>query len=243
MVFQFYLCSQTKEVMVTQEIQKQLFALQDLVYKDFHSKLMPGIATDTIIGIRIPQLRNFAKECAKRPDIDVFLNDLPHTYYEEKNLHGFIICEIKDYNQCVKAIDQLLPEVDNWATCDLLSPKVFKQKENKAQLLTDIKRWMQSNAPYTIRFGMEMLMTHFLDDDFKPEYLKWVANIHHEHYYVKMMVAWYFATALAKQWESALPYIENKVMDKWEHNKSIQKAIESYRVSDEHKEMLRALKK
>ena len=149
---------------------------------------------------------------------------------------------MKDYDLCVKELDKFLPVVDNWATCDLLSPKVFKQKKHHEQLLTDIKRWMSSDAPYTIRFGIEMLMSHFLDEEFKTEYLSWVAAEKGEHYYIKMMVAWFFATALAKQWDATLPYIENKVMDKWVHNKAIQKAIESCRVSDTQKSYLRTLK-
>lgn len=225
-----------------QEIQQRLLALQDLGYKDFHSKLVPNIEADRIIGVRTPELRKLAKEYAKHEHIAEFLSQQQHDYYEETNLHGFILCELKDYDQCVKAIDAFLPMVDNWATCDLLSPKVFKQKKNHERLIDDIKRWLKSSEPYTIRFGIEMLMSHFLDDEFKPEYLGWVANEKGEHYYIKMMVAWFFATALAKQWDSTLPYIEKKVMDKWVHNKSIQKAIESYRVSDEQKAYLRTLK-
>lgn len=225
-----------------EEIRKRLFALQDTQYKAFHSKLVPNINADKIIGVRTPELRKLAKEYAKNEQIDDFLASVEHDYYEETNLHGFIISETKDYDLCVKELDKFLPVVDNWATCDLLSPKVFKQKKNHERLIEDIKRWMSSDAPYTIRFGIEMLMSHFLDEDFKPEYLNWVAAEKGEHYYIKMMVAWFFATALAKQWDAAIPFIEQKTMDKWVHNKAIQKAIESYRVSDTQKSYLRTLK-
>lgn len=226
-----------------EEIKKRLFALQDTQYKAFHSKLVPNINADKIIGVRTPELRKLAKEYAKNKQIDDFLASAEHDYYEETNLHGFIISETKDYDQCIKELDRFLPVVDNWATCDLLSPKVFKQKKNHERLIEDIKRWMSSDQPYTVRFGIEMLMSYFLDDDFKPEYLHWVAKEKGEHYYIKMMVAWFFATALAKQWDAAIPFIEQKTMDKWVHNKAIQKAVESYRITDSQKAYLRTLKK
>lgn len=226
-----------------EDIKKRLFALQDTQYKAFHSKLVPNINADKIIGVRTPELRKLAKEYAKNKQIDDFLASAEHDYYEETNLHGFIISETKDYDQCIKELDRFLPVVDNWATCDLLSPKVFKQKKNHERLIEDIKRWMSSDQPYTVRFGIEMLMSYFLDDDFKPEYLQWVAKEKGEHYYIKMMVAWFFATALAKQWDAAIPFIEQKTMDKWVHNKAIQKAVESYRITDSQKAYLRTLKK
>ena len=226
-----------------EEIKKRLFALQDTQYKAFHSKLVPNINADKIIGVRTPELRKLAKEYAKNKQIDDFLASAEHDYYEETNLHGFIISETKDYDQCIKELDRFLPVVDNWATCDLLSPKVFKQKKNHERLIEDIKRWMSSDQPYTVRFGIEMLMSYFLDDDFKPEYLQWVAKEKGEHYYIKMMVAWFFATALAKQWDAAIAFIEQKTMDKWVHNKAIQKAVESYRITDSQKAYLRTLKK
>lgn len=226
-----------------EEIKKRLFALQDTQYKAFHSKLVPNINADKIIGVRTPELRKLAKEYAKNKQIDDFLASAEHDYYEETNLHGFIISETKDYDQCIKELDRFLPVVDNWATCDLLSPKVFKQKKNHERLIEDIKRWMSSDQPYTVRFGIEMLMSYFLDDDFKPEYLQWVAKEKGEHYYIKMMVAWFFETALAKQWNAAIPFIEQKTMDKWVHNKAIQKAVESYRITDSQKAYLRTLKK
>lgn len=224
-------------------VQQQLFSLQDLKYRDFHAKLVPGMDIASIIGVRTPELRKLAKQLAKHERVGEFLAVLPHQYLDEMNLHGFIISEIKDYDACLKEIERFLPYVDNWATCDLLSPKAFKQKKkNRGRLIDDIKRWMASDEPFVKRFGIEMLMSFYLDDDFKPEYLKWVAEIHHEHYYVKMMVAWFFATALAKQWDATLPYITGQTMEKWTHNKSIQKAIESYRITPEQKDLLRKYK-
>lgn len=223
-------------------VQQQLFSLQDLKYRDFHAKLVPGMDIASIIGVRTPELRKLAKQLSKHERVGEFLAVLPHQYLDEMNLHGFIISEIKDYDACLKEIERFLPYVDNWATCDLLSPKAFKQKKNRGRLIDDIKRWMASDEPFVKRFGIEMLMSFYLDDDFKPEYLKWVAEIHHEHYYVKMMVAWFFATALAKQWDATLPYITGQTMEKWTHNKSIQKAIESYRITSEQKDLLRKYK-
>ena len=221
-------------------IQQQLFELQDLKYRDFHAKLVPGMNVNDIIGVRTPELRKFAKQLAKDERVGDFLAVLPHRYLDEMNLHGFIISELKDYDECLEEIERFLPYVNNWATCDLLSPKAFKQKKNRVRLIEDIKRWMASDEPFIIRFGIEMLMSFYLDEDFKPEYLKWVSDIRHEHYYVKMMVAWYFATALAKQWESTLPYIVESTLEKWTHNKAIQKAVESYRIKPEQKELLKS---
>ena len=221
-------------------IQQQLFELQDLKYRDFHAKLVPGMNVNDIIGVRTPELRKLAKQLAKDERVGDFLAVLPHKYLDEMNLHGFIISELKDYNECLEEIERFLPYVNNWATCDLLSPKAFKQKKNRVRLIEDIKRWMASDEPFIIRFGIEMLMSFYLDEDFKPEYLKWVSDIRHEHYYVKMMVAWYFATALAKQWEATIPYIERNTMEKWTHNKAIQKAVDSYRITPEQKELLKS---
>ena len=221
-------------------ILQQLFELQDLKYRDFHAKLVPGMDVNDIIGVRTPELRKFAKQLAKDERVGDFLAVLPHRYLDEMNLHGFIISELKDYNECLEEIERFLPYVNNWATCDLLSPKAFKQKKNRIRLIEDIKRWMASDEPFIIRFGIEMLMSFYLDEDFKPEYLKWVSDIRHEHYYVKMMVAWYFATALAKQWESTLPYIVESTLEKWTHNKAIQKAVDSYRITPEQKELLKS---
>lgn len=235
------------------DIQQQLFDLQDLGYREFQIKLMPGIDPERVIGVRTPLLRSLAKQIAKSANCESFLDALPHAYYDENNLHGFVLSEIKDYDQCIARLDAFLPEVDNWATCDLLSPKAFKQKKNHERLLCDIRRWMDSDRPYIIRFGIEMLMSHFLDDAFQPEYLQWVVAISqkellsdsdslYSHYYIRMMIAWYFATALAKQYEATLPYIEQRSLAPWTHNKAIQKAIESYRITPEQKEYLRTLK-
>ncbi len=221
-------------------IQSRLFALQDLKYKDFQCGLMPTVAPERVIGVRTPELRKLAKELFKEPETAEFLKMLPHSYYEENNLHGFLVEQIRDYNAVVAAIDAFLPYVDNWATCDLMSPKVFKK--HRQELLREIWRWMASDRTYTIRFGIGMLMAHFLDEDFAPEHPAWVAGIHSEEYYVNMMIAWYFATALAKQWDAVIPYIRQNRLDKWVHNKAIQKAVESYRITDEQKSYLRTLR-
>lgn len=224
---------------MTEIIREHLYDLQDLKYKDFHTKLIPTVDPDTVIGVRAPALKAYAKEL-KNTDVSGFLADLPHKYYDENNLHGLLIMSIKDYNEALAAIKNFLPYVDNWATCDLLRPVSFKK--HRAELLGEIRLWLRSEHTYTIRFGMEMLMTHYLDEDFKPEYLEWLAEIRSREYYVNMMLAWYYATALAKQWEATLPYIENHRLDKWVHNKTIQKAIESFRVTDEQKAYLRTLR-
>lgn len=225
---------------MTEEIQKQLFGFQNLEYQSFHSKLIPNIDPGTIIGVRIPILRKYAKQLSKEKDVRVFLHTLPHDYYEENNLHGFLIELIKDYDQCIEEIDRFLPYVDNWATCDIIRPKVFKK--HLPQLLEKIREWIASDHTYTIRFGIEMLMSFYLDDAFEEEYLQMVAEIRSEEYYVNMMIAWYFATALAKQYESAICYLEHPCMDVWTHNKAIQKAIESNRITKEQKDYLRSLK-
>ena len=222
------------------EIRQGLFALKDEKYKEFQKKLIPTVDENTVIGVRTPVLRKYAKDVSGTPGAVIFMQTLPHEYYEENNLHGMLIETMKDYDECIAYLDEFLPYVDNWATCDLISPRVFKK--HKDELLVKIKEWMASDRVYTIRFGMEMLMTHFLDEDFKPEYLGMAANVHSKEYYVNMMIAWFFATALAKQYEASLPYIENHCMDRWTHNKTIQKAIESYRITDEQKRYLKSLK-
>lgn len=222
------------------EIRQGLFALKDEKYKEFQKKLIPTVDENTVIGVRTPVLRKYAKDVSGTPGAIIFMQTLPHEYYEENNLHGMLIETMKDYDECIAYLDEFLPYVDNWATCDLISPRVFKK--HKDELLVKIKEWMASDRVYTIRFGMEMLMTHFLDEDFKPEYLGMAADVHSEEYYVNMMIAWFFATALAKQYEASLPYIENHCMDRWTHNKTIQKAIESYRITDEQKRYLKSLK-
>lgn len=225
---------------IEQMVQAQLFAMQDLQYHDFHCKLMPTVKPETVIGVRTPELRKFAKSFSKTPEAEAFCKILPHRYYEENNLHGFLIETIKDYGQTVAALNTFLPYLDNWATCDLMRPKVFQK--HLPELLEQIKKWIASDHIYTIRFGIEMLMTFYLDDQFQLEYLEWVANVRSEEYYVNMMIAWYFATALVKQYEAALPYIQQYRLEPWTHNKTIQKAIESYRVTDEIKGHLKSLK-
>lgn len=222
------------------KIRNRLFEMQDLKYRDFSSKLMPTVEKDSVIGVRTPDMRKFAKEFSKTPEAGMFLEELPHKYYEENNLHGFIIETIKDYDECVREIDRFLPYVDNWATCDLMSPKIFKK--HKDELYVKIKEWTSSPLTYTIRFGVEMLMSFYLDEGYKDEYSKLVSEIKSEEYYVNMMIAWYFATALAKNYDEVLPYIENNILDKWTHNKAIQKAVESYRITDEQKVYLKTLK-
>ena len=223
-----------------QKVQKQLMAMQDLKYRDFQCKLMPTVASDTVIGVRTPELRKFAKEFSKKPDVDEFLKILPHKYYEENNLHGFLIETIKDYDRVITELDAFLPYVDNWATCDLMRPKIFQK--HLEELLGKIKEWINDDHTYTIRFGIEMLMSFYLDEQFCPEFLELVSYVQSEEYYVNMMVAWYFATALAKQYDDTLPYIEQHRLSKLTHNKAIQKAVESYRISDGQKTYLRTLK-
>ncbi len=225
---------------VTESVQRRLFELQDTEYRDFHAKLMPTVAKEKIIGIRTPVLRKFAKEYAKSEDAGEFLKVLPHDYYEENNLHGFLIEGMKDYEECVRALDTFLPYVDNWATCDMIAPKVFQKHLPELEHKTE--EWMASGHTYTIRYGIGMLMKFYLDGVFQEEYLTRVARVQSEEYYVKMMVAWYFATALAKQYEAALPFIEEKRLETWTHNKAIQKAVESSRITKEQKSYLRKFK-
>ena len=219
------------------EIVSQLFALQDQAYADFQSKLLPTVKRETVIGVRTPDLRKMAKQICKTPAAQEFLHSLPHRYFDENQLHAFILSEEKDFNTCIANLEQFLPYVDNWATCDQLSPRCFKK--HTQELLPLIRRWMKSTHTYTIRFGMGILMRYYLDETFLPEYLQWVASIKSNEYYIRMMQAWFFATALAKQWDATLPYIEQYRMEKDTHNKTIQKAVESYRITDEQKELLR----
>ena len=222
------------------EIRKELFALQDTKYRDFQVKLIPTVDPETVIGVRTPELRKYAKQLIKSEDIEEFLTHLPHQYFDENQLHAFILSEMKDYSECVDKVDRFLPFVDNWATCDQMSPKVFKKHRQK--LLKEIKRWIRSGETYTIRFGIGMLMEHFLDEDFDPAYPEMVAKIRSDEYYVNMMVAWYFATALAKQYKTVISYIEDQRLDVWTHNKAIQKSVESSRITPEQKVYLKGLK-
>lgn len=225
---------------IEKTVQMWLFEMQDLSYKEFHIKLIPTVDPDTVIGVRTPELRKFAKEFAKTPHAAEFLQILPHKYYDENNLHGFLIETMQDYDGAIAALDTFLPYVDNWATCDMIRPKVFRHHLNR--LREQIKIWMASDHMYTVRFAMEMLLTFYLDEHFEPEYLAWVAAVRSDEYYVNMMIAWFFATALSKQYDASLPYIEQKRLAPWTHNKAIQKAIESYRISDRQKSYLRKLK-
>ena len=223
------------------DIQKRLFELQDKDYALFQSRLVPDIDSELIIGVRVPTLRKFAKELKKNQGCEDFLKELPHKYYDENMLHGILISEMKDYIGCIERLNQFLPYIDNWAVCDILSPKIFKK--NKDTLLEAIYTWSKSKETYTCRFGIGMLMSHFLDEDFDKEYLKLPAGIKSEEYYVNMMLAWFFATALAKQWESTLTLFEEEKLDVWVHNKSIQKAGESYRIDKKRKDYLLSLKR
>lgn len=232
----------TEKQEVIKQVQRELFSMQDEQYREFHSKLIPNIDPEKIIGVRTPALRKYAKQFAKTSGAEEFLLQLPHDYYEENNLHGFLLEQIKDYETCVEEWNRFLPYVDNWATCDMPSPKVFKK--HLRELLAEIRRWMDSGETYTVRFGIGMLMRFYLEDEtFSPEYLEWVAAVRSEEYYVNMMVSWYFATALAKQWDASIPYIEERRLGQWCHNKSIQKAVESYRITPEQKAYLRGLRR
>ncbi|MBQ5767639.1 MAG: DNA alkylation repair protein [Clostridiales bacterium] len=227
--------------MITDEIRKELKKLQDKGYREMQVTIIPTLEADSIIGVRTPALRQLAKELAKREDISEFLSDLPHKFFEENQLHAFILSGMKDAESCIRLVDEFLPYVDNWATCDQMSPKVFKK--HKQLLLEYVDKWIRSEHTYVKRFAIGMLMEHFLDEDFKTSYLTKVSKIRSEEYYVNMMIAWYFATALAKQYEDTLPFIEKQKLDKWTHNKSIQKAVESYRITQEQKEYLKTLKR
>ena len=225
---------------VCKEIREELFSLQDPGYRDFQGMLIPSNKDASMIGVRTPELRRLARTYAGREDIAEFLDDLPHQYFDENQLHAFIISGIKDYEKCVKEVIRFLPFVDNWATCDQMSPKVFRK--HRQELAEQAEEWIGSGHTYTVRFGIKMLMDHFLEEEFDLMYPEMVAQVRSEEYYIRMMVAWYFATALAKQYDAVLPFIENRRLDPWTHNKAIQKAVESYRVTPEHKEYLKSLK-
>ncbi len=225
--------------MITDDIRQKLLEMQDPDYREFLIKLIPSVIPDRVIGIRTPELRKLAKEILKREDLSDFLNDLPHAFFEENQLHAFVISGMKDYDACMSALERFLPYVDNWATCDQMSPKVFKK--HKSELMEHIRCWIASDECYTVRFGIGMLMEHFLDDDFVPAYSEMAAAVVSEEYYVRMMIAWYFATALAKQYDTVIPYVEENRLDSWTHNKTIRKAIESYRIDPDKKAYLRSL--
>ena len=230
-------------------LQERLKALSDTGYAEFQRKLIPTVSPERIVGVRTPVLRSLAKEMLKSGEADAFIAILPHPTFEENQLHAFILSELKDFQCCLREVVRFLPYIDNWATCDQLSPKCFRR--HTTELLpcivernerSEAKGWLQSEHEYTVRFGIGMLMQHFLDEKFSVEYADMVAAIQSEEYYVNMMIAWYFATALAKQYEAVLPYIEEKRLAPWVHNKAIQKSVESYRITPEQKEYLRTLK-
>ncbi len=222
-------------------IKEKLFKLQDKEYRKIQVKTITNIDPDTIIGVRTPELKKLANEMFKSGNYKSFIEDLPHKYFDENQLHAFIISKIKDYDECLDAFNKFLPYIDNWATCDQSCPNAFKKNSDK--LIKEIKVWIKSKKTYTIRFGISMLMRNYLDDNYKEEYLGLVSKIRSNEYYVNMMIAWFFATALAKRYDDTIKYIENEKLDIWTHNKTIQKAIESYRITIEQKEYLRSLKK
>ena len=222
------------------DLYKKLKSLKDEKYREMQVKIIPNIAPDSVIGVRTPDLKIIAKEMLKKGEYRDFLQELPHKYFEENQLHAFIISGIKDYEECVEEVERFLPFVDNWATCDQMCPRVLAK--HKKELLTNVKKWIKSKDTYTVRYGIGTLMRHFLDDDYDVRYPEMVAKLRSDEYYINMMIAWYFATALAKQYDSVLPFIEEKKLDDWTHNKAIQKSVESYRITDEQKAYLKTLK-
>lgn len=222
-------------------IVQRLFGLQDMSYQAFQCKLMPTVSPNVVIWVRMPDLRRLAKQLQNTPEGEKFLSHLPHTYYEENNLHGLLLCQCTDYQTTIVQLSQFLPHVDNWATCDLLVPKAFQNHPDP--LPEQVFQWLQAEHPYTVRFGLGVLLRFYLDEWFHPHYLAWASQIHREDYYVKMMVAWYFAEALIKQPDTALPYLLERRLSPWVHNKTIQKAVESYRIDSEQKEFLRTLRR
>ena len=223
------------------DLYRKLYDLQDLKYRDMQIKIIPTVEPESVIGVRTPELKSIAKDILKDGNYKGFLEELPHKYFEENQLHAFIISGIKDLGECMEELEKFLPHVDNWATCDQMSPKIFRK--HKDVLFSHIKEWVNSEKTYAVRFGVGMLMEHFLDDDFDPLYPELVAKLRSDEYYVNMMIAWYFATALAKQYESILSFIEEKRLDDWTHNKAIQKSVESRRITEEQKLYLKSLKK
>ena len=218
-----------------------LLALQDETYQAFQRKLIPTVAPERVIGVRVPALRKLARTWKGTAEAAAFLTQLPHRYYDEDCLHGLLLSEEKDYHAAVKALERFLPYVDNWAVCDLMAPKAFRSLP--PELPEQARAWMNGTHTYTIRFGTGVLLRYYLDEAFQPEYLEWSAAVRSSEYYVNMMTAWYFATALAKQYDAALPYLLEKRLGPWVHNKTIQKAVESYRITPEQKKYLRTLKR
>ncbi len=225
----------------SEEICAKLFALRDDNYRSFQAKLMPTVDPETVIGVRMPALRRLEKELRNTEQAEQFLEILPHGYYEENNLHGLLIASKRDYSETVESLEKFLPYVDNWATCDLIHPRAFEKRPEN--LPKQLYIWLQSEKVYTVRFALGMLMSLYLDEAFLPEYAQWAAEVRSEEYYINMMVAWYFTTALAKQWEEIVPYLENKKLSQWTHNRTIQKAVESLRITPEQKSYLRSLRR
>ncbi len=225
---------------LTEKIREELKKKGEKSYAEFQAVLLPTVPADTILGVRTPLLRAYAKELKHSEEKEIFLSELPHQYFDENQLHAFLVSQEKDYEICIEKTEQFLPYIDNWATCDQFSPKVFKT--HKKDLLPYIKEWIFSTRTYTIRFGAGMLMRYFLDTDFLPEYHEWMISISSKEYYVNMMIAWYFATALAKQYEATIPILAEHRLSDWIHQKTIQKAVESRRISKEKKEELRTLR-
>ena len=224
-----------------QQIRQKLFAMQDESYRAFQCRLMPTVPPERVIGVRIPALRALARELAGTPEGEAFLGRLPHAYYEEDNLHGFLLERIRDYDAALAGVEAFLPYMDNWATCDTTSPKVFARHTDR--LLEPVRRWIASDKTYPIRYGLGMLMRYYLDEGFRPEYLEWAGSVTSEEYYVRMMVAWFFATALAKQPDAAWPWVAEARLSPWVRAKAVQKALESRRITPQQKQELRALRK
>ena len=226
--------------MTLSDLQKLLFQYQDTAYADFSAKLIPTVPRERIIGVRSPEYKKIIRQIKDDPVIPEFLSSLPHFWHEENCLHGALINQIGDYAACVTELERFMPYIDNWAVNDAINPACFKKR--RAELIQKVRAWISSGAPYTRRCGMRILMANYLDKDFKPEYLDLVADLRSEEYYVNVMTAWLFAEALVKQWDAAIPYIENRRLDPWTHNKAVQKACESFRVSNERKAYLKTLK-
>lgn len=227
--------------MITDDIRKDLFEMQDTAYRDFHARLVPDIDRERIIGVRTPRLRAYVRRLAKSPLRDAFLAELPHRYYEENNLHAWLIPTLGgDIGEVLRRVEEFLPYIDNWATCDMFSPKVFARHHD--EVLARIPSWLSSSHTYTVRFGIVTLLQFFLDEHFDPQHLMWAAALNSDEYYINMAVAWYLSTALVKQWDAALPLVESRTLPQWIHRMTIRKAVESYRITPERKRLLLSLK-
>lgn len=229
-----------KQIQNSDILQKQLFSLQDKTYRAFQSKLLPTVDPDTVIGIRTPVLRKFALAFSKTAEAHIFMENLPHTYYEENNLHAFLIECLGNFEKTVVALERFLPYIDNWATCDMMSPKIFAFQKEK--LLPYIEKWLASDHVYTARFGLVMMMKHYLDENFSPYYLEKANAVIENSYYIEMAKAWFFAEALVKQYDHTIPYLQEKKLSPWVHNKTISKVCDSFRIAPETKKYLRTLR-